>query len=142
MDSETLLLAAAAGAASLAVGLAAWAMLARRSADAGARRDDTALAEAARQARAAEASAEAFETAVIQLGDGPARLLAGTESLAMCAERLGARGGGPDAVVAALRATGAEAEKAIAALVDTGAACAFEARARGGGVTVEGRASG
>ncbi len=142
MDSETLLLATAAGAASLAVGAAAWALVARRSADAGQRRDDATLAEAVRRARTVETSAEAFETAIIQLGDGPARLLVGAESLVACAERLGVASGGAHAVVEALRTSDEERAKTLAALIATGAPCAFEARGPGGGVTVEGRASG
>ena len=140
MDSQTLLLAAAAGAASLAVGAAAWALGARRSAESG--DAETRLAEALRRGRAAEASAEAFETALIQLGDGPPRLLAGEESLAACAARLGVVGGGAGGVIAALRTSGDDPAKALAALIEAGTPCAFEARGPGGGVAVEGRATG
>ncbi|HEX3920345.1 MAG TPA: ATP-binding protein [Caulobacteraceae bacterium] len=142
MDFQTLLLAGGAGAASLAAGLAVWALLARRTADSGERASAADLADAQRRQRAGEASAEAFETALIQLGDGPARLVAGEESLAACAERLGVTGASADAVLEALRAAGDDPAKALAALVETGAACAFEVRGPGGGVAVEGRAAG
>src|ERR1700723_2360461 len=100
MDSQTLLLAAAAGAATLGVGAALWALIARRAADAG---DRGLAARLAAAERPPPAAAEAFETALIAVGDGPARLIAGEESLASCAARLGAPGGDAAATLAALR---------------------------------------
>src|SRR5580698_4582592 len=142
MDSQALLLAAAAGAAALAGGAALWALLARRAADAGVRDQSQRLTQADRALRAAKASAEAFETAVIALGDGPARLVAGEESLALCAERLGSAGGDAAAVLEALRRADPNHAPLIDALVQSGAPCAFEVRATLGGVAVEGRAIG
>src|SRR5579871_5851597 len=100
MDSQALLLAAAAGAAALAVGAALWALLARRASEAGDRETAGRLSQAEHGLRAAEAAAEAFETAVLALTDGSARLVAGEESLAVCAERLGAASGAAADVLA------------------------------------------
>jgi signal transduction histidine kinase len=130
MDSEALLLAAAAGAAALAVGAALWALVVRRAADAG------------RRERAGLAAAETFETAIIALGDGPARLVAGEESLAMFAERLGRPGGDAEAVIEALGLIDADYTLRLAALKTQGTPLAFEVRGPGGGVAVEGRMSG
>jgi signal transduction histidine kinase len=142
MDSQALLLAAAAGAAMLGVGAALWALLARRAADAGDRGVAARLAEADRIDRAAQAAAEAFETALIAVGDGPARLIAGEESLASCAARLGVPGGDAAATLEALKRAAPDHAPQLAALIETGAACVFEARGPGGGVAVEGRAAG
>ena len=142
MDSETLLLAAAAGAASLAVGVWLWAAALRRAADAGAVAARARLAEAESRGRSAEAAAEAFETALVVLGDGPARLAAGEEVLAACAERLGVAGATPDALIAALAGADDNHARRLAALTETGEALAFEAHGPAGGVAVEGRASG
>jgi len=103
MDPQAVLLAAAAAAAALAVGATLWALIARRAADAGVLAQGEQLTEADRSLRAARAAAEAFETAIISLGDGAARLVAGEESLAVCAERLGAPGGDAAALLEALR---------------------------------------
>src|SRR5450432_4246481 len=136
MDTQALLLAAAAGAAALAVGAALWALIARRATDTGLLARGEQLTEADRALRAAKAAAEAFETAVLSIGDGAARLVAGEESLAVCAERLGAPGGDAAAVLAALRRTDPNHAPQIDALIHSGAPCAFEVRARTGGVAV------
>jgi signal transduction histidine kinase len=140
MDLSTLLLAAAAGTASLAVGATAWALAARREAV-----PEAAPTTGAGTARSLEAAADAFEIAVVTLGDGPARLAAGEEGLALCAERLGVRRSDAacaEAVVAKLAALDPAHGAQLKALVETGAPCAFEAAGPGGGVAVEGRAAG
>ena len=142
MESQALLLAAAVGVAVLGALAALWALIARRAADAGDRGVADRLAEAERTDRAAQAAAEAFETALIAVGDGPARLIAGEESLAACAARLGAPGGDAAATLAALTRAAPDHAAQLTALIETGAACAFEARGPGGGVAVEGRTAG
>jgi len=142
MDSQALLLVAAAGAAALAVGAALWALIARRASDAGVREQGQRLTDTDRALHAAKAAAEAFETAVIALGDGVARLVTGEESLAVCAERLGASGGDAAAVLDVLRRADPHHASLIDALIQSGAPCAFEVRATSGGVAVEGRAIG
>src|SRR5580704_8729310 len=102
MDSQALLLAAAAGAAALAVGASAWALIARRAVDAGDEALAAKLAAAALSQRGAQAAAEAFEIALIGLGDGPARLVAGEDTLAVCAARLSAASADATAVLEAI----------------------------------------
>jgi signal transduction histidine kinase len=142
MNPQALLLAAAVGAACLAVGAALWAYLIQRSADERVAKAEGSLAEAHGGQRAVQAWAEAFETALVAVGFGPARLVAGEDSLADCAERLGCPGGGAEAVVTALQALDPDHERRLKALIEAGAPCAFEALGPGGGVSVEGRASG
>jgi signal transduction histidine kinase len=143
MDLSTLLLAAAAGTASLAVGATIWSLRARRSDEPAGAAGQAAPA----TPRSVEAAAEAFEIALVALTDGvtseiAARLIAGAESLALCAERLGAAGGDAEAVVARLAALDPAHGAQLKALVATGAACAFEAAGPGGAVAVSGRAAG
>jgi hypothetical protein len=137
MDSQMLLLAAAAGTASLAVGATVWALAARREGG-----PDALATTDTPPARGLEGAADAFEIAIVALGDGPARLAAGAESLALCAERLGVAGGDAEAVVARLAALDPAHGVQLKALVATGAPCAFEAAGPGGGVAAEGRAAG
>jgi hypothetical protein len=142
MDLSTLLLAAAAGTASLAVGATVWALGGRRGAPA-----EGAPATDAGKARSLEAAADAFEIAVLSLSAGPARLAAGEESLALCAERLGvarpdAAGCDAQAVVARIASLDPTHGAQLKALVETGAPCTFEAIGPGGGVAVEGRVAG
>src|SRR5512142_2751038 len=85
MDFSTLLLAGAAGTALLAMGATAWTLAARRGGAVG----DAATGVGVRSG-AVEAAAEAFDIALVELRKGGARLVAGEESLAQCAERLGA----------------------------------------------------
>ena len=141
MDSEALLLAGAAGAASLAVGAALWALIARSGDDGGAG-IAARLAEAERDVRAGQAAAEAFEAAVVMLSGAGARLLAGEESLAVCAERLGVAGGSATDLLTALRKGDPHHAQRIDALSDAGTPCAFEVWTGAGGVAVEGRATG
>src|SRR5581483_2711686 len=104
MGPQALLLAAAVGAVSLAIFAALWALALRR---AGAREVaalKAELAQAEDRAGAAGSAAEAFETALIALGDAGARLIAGAESLAACAARLGVAKPDPTAVIAAIAA--------------------------------------
>ena len=135
MDSQMLLLAAAAGTASLAVGATVWARAGWRRAPARQAAGEPAAG------RSLEAAAEAFEIAIVALGRGPARLTAGEESLAACAERLGVAADA-QAVVSALGELDPGHAVQLKALVDSGAPCAFEAAGRGGAVAVEGRAAG
>jgi signal transduction histidine kinase len=140
MDLEALLLAAAAGAASVAAGAGLLALVRGRSPQAGdgARREN---AEADEALTAAQASVEAFDIALIHLGDGPARLAAGTEALAACAEILGAEPE-PEAVVEALIRGGPEHGRKVVALIQAGEPCAFEVRGPKGRIEAEGRAAG
>jgi hypothetical protein len=136
MDSQVLLLAAAAGTASLAVGATLWARTGRRW-----REPEAVQAEQAAAGASLEAAAAAFDIAILAVGRDSARLAAGEESLAACAERLGAPADAA-AVVARLAELDAGNAAQLKALVETGSPCAFEASGPGGGVAIEGRAAG
>ena len=137
MDLSTLLLAAAAGAASLAVGAALWALVGRRAADAARRDLRPAPPTPSAAPHAAQASAEAFETALIAARATARRgWSAGEESLARLrrAAGRGAAGHGAaptrDAWSPGRRARPGPRRRAEGA-VETGAPCAFEARRPG-----------
>ena len=142
---------AAAGGVSLALAATLWALSQRRRS---AEREGELAAEVQtlrQRADAAHASAEAFDSAVIVLEQGGARLASGRESLASCASALGLD---PrieaDGVVAALQRSDPEHARKLKALVERGEPCDFEARgaisadgdAALGVVTVEGRTAG
>lgn len=134
MDSQALLLAAAAVAAALSAGAAVWAWMIHRTAGAGGPR----LVGRSLM----EASVEAFDSCLIRIDARGAGLVAGEESLALCAERLGIASADPDAVCAALSAMDEACQRQIATLIETGSPCAFEVKGPRGGLAVEGRASG
>ena len=147
MSPPELILAAAAGAVSLAICAVLWALAQRRHAQ------DRVEAIAARlnalesRADAAQASAEAFDSALLAVEDGRALLASGEESLAVCAEALGLAEADPQAVVNALMRADPDHARRLRALFERGEACAFEVQGpspeKGGGlVAVEGRAAG
>jgi signal transduction histidine kinase len=142
MDYQALLLTAAAGAALLGAGVAIRAAALRQKDEAGHRDVAARLGDAERIDRTAQAAADAFETALIVIGEATPRLISGEESLAACAARLGAFPADPAGVVDALQRAAPDHAPQLKALFDTGSPCAFEARGPGGGVSVEGRASG
>lgn len=137
---------AAAGGSSLAIAATLWALAQRRSAQ---RAADGLLAKIdrlERRADAADASTEAFDSAVMVVdGSGP-RLTSGAHSLADCAEVLGLpRQAGAAEVWAALCDADPDHDRKLAALKDRGEPCTFEAQGPAGGrvaVVVEGRAAG
>ena len=142
MSSPQLILAAAAGAVSLAICAVLWALAQRRQAQ------DRVEAIAARlraiesRAEAAQASAEAFDSALLAVEDGRALLASGEESLGICAEALGLAEPDPQAVVNALMRADPDHARRLRALFERGEACAFEVQGAGGLVAVEGRAAG
>jgi signal transduction histidine kinase len=142
MSAHQLILAAAAGAVSLAICAVLWALAQRRQAqdrvDALAAR----LAGVQHRAEAAQASAEAFDSALLAVEDGRALLASGEESLAVCAEALGLTDPEPQGVVNALMRADPDHARQLRALFERGEACAFEVQAAGGLVAVEGRAAG
>lgn len=142
MSQQYLSLAAAFGSVCLAIFavLYGWAM--RRARDARTRELAERVASAERRARATQASAEAFDTALVAIEDGRASLVAGEDSLSACASVLGLSSAEPQAVVEALAAADPEHARRLAALFRRGEPCAFEARGVRGGVSVEGRAAG
>ncbi len=143
------------GATSLALAATLWAIAQRRRASARIRTLQGQLIALAHRADSAQASAEAFDTCVVVLEGGGARLASGPDSLAACATALGlpADADAP-AVVAALHSSDAASARRLQALADSGEPCDFEVRARlphgappsapdpQGAVIVEGRTAG
>lgn len=139
---------AAGGASSLALAASLWALAQRRSAARRIRELTAALK--ARGADAAQASAEAFGSAVIVIdpaveGGVETALAAGPDSLAACANALNLPiGADTRRVVEALIASDPDHARKLKALIERGESCDFEARGPDddGAVVVEGRTSG
>jgi signal transduction histidine kinase len=142
LTAHQLILAAAAGAISLAICAVLWALAQRRNAQD--RVDDLARRLASVEARAetAQASAEAFDSALLAVEDGRALLASGEESLAACAAALGVADVDPQGLVNALMRADPDHARRLRALFERGEACAFEVKGEGGLVAVEGRAAG
>ncbi len=147
MDSHQLILAAAAGAVSLAICAILWALVQRRQAQERVAEISARLAGFEAKADAAQASAEAFDSALLAVEDGRALLASGEESLAVCAEALGLAEPDPQGVVNALMRADPDHARRLRALFERGEACAFEVQGQssetgGGLIAVEGRAAG
>src|SRR4051812_45179294 len=142
MSGAELILAAAAGAVSLAICAVLWALAQRRHAQARVDALGHKLAQLEARAEAAQASAEAFDSALLAVEDGHAMLASGEESLGFCAEALGLGEGGPQSLVNALMRADPDHARRLRALFERGEACAFEVQGPAGAVTVEGRAAG
>jgi signal transduction histidine kinase len=142
MDAHQLILAAAAGAVSLAICAVLWALAQRRQAQDRVAVIAARLAAVEARADAAQASAEAFDSALLAVEDGRALLASGEESLAICAEALGLAEPDPQAVVNALMRADPDHARRLRALFERGEACAFEVQGAGGLIAVEGRAAG
>ncbi len=141
--SADITLLAAAGAVSLALTTALGAFLMRRGFDSRLREADAITSEALARSEAAQAAAEAFDSALLVVEAGDARLASGEESLKACAAALGTETADASAVTAAIRRGDPQHDRRLEALFTRGEACAFEARGpRGAAVVVEGRASG
>jgi signal transduction histidine kinase len=147
MSSHQLILAAAAGAVSLAICAVLWALVQRRQSQDRVVEIAARLAGIEARADAAQASAEAFDSALLAVEDGRALLASGEESLAVCAEALGLSEPDPQGVVNALMRADPDHARRLRALFERGEACAFEVKGpstkKGGGlIAVEGRAAG
>ncbi len=143
MSGQDLILAAAAvGSVSLALSACLWALGQRRQWEARARALSGRIRELETRADAAQASAEAFDSALLAVEDGQALLASGEESLAACARALGLDAAEPQALLNALMRADPDHARRLRALFERGEACAFEVQGEGGAVTVEGRAAG
>ena len=142
MSAHQLILAAAAGAVSLAICAVLWALAQRRRAQDRVAALSTRLAVAEASAETAQASAEAFDSALLAVEDGHALLASGEESLAVCAEALGLAAAEPQAIINALMRADPDHARRLRALFERGEACAFEVQGDGGLVAIEGRATG
>ncbi len=145
MPVDTALIANA-GAVSLALAATLWALAQRRRARAELRAMEAAMAEAALRVGDAQASAEAFDSAVVVMdGAADARLASGPDALAACARALGLDPlADAAAVVVALAGADKGHARRLRELVERGEPCDFEVRAVGGRslVLAEGRTAG
>ncbi|MGR4865564.1 cell cycle protein kinase DivL [Caulobacter sp. LARHSG274] len=141
MTSPDLILAATAGAVCLALCATLWAMSQRRRFEGQLSQLRAQLEGLEHGGLAAQAAAEAFDTVVVAVEGGAARLVSGEDALAVCARILGAPADA-QGVVDALAGADPDYAHKLAGLFERGEACAFEARAADGGVSVEGRATG
>jgi PAS domain-containing protein len=132
---------AAAGAIFLSIAATLWALMTRRRANEGVRALTTRLQWLELQAEAAQAGAEAFDSAVVILEDGDARLASGQESMQACAEVLGLEHADAETALRALSEI-PEQGRRIEALIHRGEPLSFEAQGPSGSVLVEGRTAG
>jgi signal transduction histidine kinase len=139
---EVILAATAVGSVSLALSACLWALGQKRAWDARARALARRIEGLEAGAETAQASAEAFDSALLAVEDGQAMLASGVESLALCAHALGLAHAEPQALLNALMRADPDHARRLRALVERGEPCAFEAPVDGGLITVEGRAAG
>ncbi|WP_397420389.1 ATP-binding protein [Phenylobacterium sp.] len=142
MSAHELMLAAAAGAVCLALSTVLWAFAQRRAADRRVADLMTRIRRLEAGAETAQASAEAFDSALLAVEDGHCLLASGEESLGVCCEALGLVGGDPQAMLNALMRADPDHARRLRALFERGEPCAFEVKGPGGVCTVEGRAAG
>jgi signal transduction histidine kinase len=142
MSQDTLILLATAGAVSLAICATLWALAQGRQSQARIEALADKLAAVEARAEAAQASTEAFDSALLAVEEGRAMLASGEESFATCAAVLGLATLEPQAVVNALMRADPDHTRRLRSLFERGEACAFEVRGAGGVVSVEGRAAG
>ncbi len=141
MTGEGLILSASAIAALLALASGAWALVLRGGAGRRILELEAENRGLRRDAEAAQASAEAFESALLAVEDARPALVSGSESLTACARALGVQAE-PETVVAALMRADPDHALRLRALFERGESCGFEVRGAAGVVTVEGRAGG
>jgi signal transduction histidine kinase len=146
MASPDLVFAAAIGAVCLALAAILWAVSVRRGANEQLAQNCERLIRLEALADAAQASAEAFDSAMLTIEDGRARLAWGVDSFGACAGLLGLDGAqavaAPDTVIDALMRADPDHRRRLSALFEQGEACAFQVRGPLGLVSVDGRASG
>ncbi len=97
-------------------------------------------------ADATQASAEAFDSAMLTVEDGKAQLAWGGDSFGLCATLLGVKEADalvqPRLVVDALMSADPDHRRRLIALFETGEHCAFQVRGDQGFIAVDGRAAG
>ncbi|PZQ62299.1 MAG: two-component sensor histidine kinase [Phenylobacterium zucineum] len=142
MDAHELMLAAAAGSISLALSSVLWAFAQRRAADRRVSDLTTRIRQLETGAETAQASAEAFDSALLAVEEGHALLASGEESLGVCCQALGLSETDPQYLLNALMRADPDHARRLRGLFERGEACAFEVKGPAGVVTVEGRAAG
>ena len=133
------------GAVCLALAAVLWALSVRRGADARIAAVRERLNRLEGLADATQASAEAFDSAMLTIEDGEARLAWGGDALILCAEVLGLTQTdepSPYALIDALMEADPDHRRRLTALIEKGEACAFQVRGTQGLVLVDGRAAG
>ena len=142
MGAHELMLAAAAGAVSLALSAVLWALAQRRAGDRRVAALNARIHQLELGAETAQASAEAFDSALLAVEDGQALLASGEESLGVCCAALGIHETDPQGLLNALMRADPDHARRLRALFERGEACAFEVKGPAGVCTVEGRAAG
>jgi len=142
MSAPDLILAATAGAVSLAICAILWALIQRRQNLDRVAALQQRIAALESGAEAAQSSVEAFDSALLSVEEGSAALASGEESLAACADALGLTARDAQSLVAALMRADPDHARRLRGLFERGEACAFEVRGPKGVVAVEGRAAG
>lgn len=142
MSAHELMLAAAAGAVSLALSAVLWAFAQRRAADRRIAVLNARIRHLEAGAETAQASVEAFDSALLAVEDGRALLASGEESLGACCAALGLVDGDSQAVLNALMRADPDHARRLRALFERGESCAFEVKGPAGVCTIEGRAAG
>jgi signal transduction histidine kinase len=142
MSEYELILVAIAGAVLLALCAMFWLVDQRRQSTVKLEALRGRIAELEAAAEASQASAEAFDSALLAVEDGQALLASGEESLAVCITALGLAHADPQGVVSALMRADPDHARRLRALFERGEPCAFEVQGPGGMVSVEGRAAG
>ncbi len=142
MEPQSLILAASAGCVSLAICATLWALIQRRKTEERVRALQTELADLSGDAEIAQASVEAFDSALLMVEDGKATLASGADSLAACSAAFELELPEPQDLLHALMRTDPDHSRRLEALFERGEPCAFEARGPGGAVSVEGRTAG
>ena len=142
MSPDQLILAAAAGAVSLAISAVLWALAQRRLGQARLDELNAKFRRLESRAEAARTSVEAFDSALLVVEDGQALLTSGEESLGVCGEALGLTEIEPQALLNALMRADPDHVRRLRALFERGEPCAFDVQGPSGMVTVEGRAVG
>ncbi|ODT89323.1 PAS domain-containing sensor histidine kinase [Phenylobacterium sp. SCN 70-31] len=142
MNAQDLMLAAAAGAVSLAISAVLWALAQRRAGDRRVADLRSRIRALEAGAETAQASVEAFDSALLAVEDGQALLASGDESLGLCCEALGLPHADAQSLLNALMRADPDHARRLRGLIERGEPCAFEVKGPAGVVTVEGRASG
>lgn len=142
MEPQDLILAASAGSICLAISATLWALVQRRRTEERVRALQARLAAMGGDAEIAQASVEAFDSALLVVEDGRASLASGGDSLAACSAVFELELPEPQALLNALLRADPDHARRLRALFDRGEPCAFEARGPNGVISVEGRTAG
>jgi signal transduction histidine kinase len=142
MNPQDLILAASAGSICLAICATLWALIQRRRTEERVSALQARLTALTGRADVAQASVEAFDSALLAIEEGRASLASGEDSLAACATVFALDSPEPQGLVNALMRSDPDHARRLKGLFDRGEPCAFEARGPNGVVSVEGRTAG